>query len=280
MTVTRHIGRCPVCEGDFRLHKLTMVHHGYKRPGYGEIVGDCFGVGYPPYELSTEGTEHYLAAVERGIAGNERMLAELTNDPQSVTVLKMKVTGFGRRDYEPVTYTPADGYEFRSALQSKIREVERSQERLRDEQRRCEHLIRDRVKRPVRTEEEDMAQKVQASQARRAVIDEARATRQARRDAIDAKNAERDQERQDLIERYRSVFVRLANDGTAEARRAAKDAWQEMHKRKAKKAYLNFIEPDLEADEALMALGLAAPSPRPHGRWQYVYSNNLGWEPR
>jgi len=279
MTVTRYIGKCPVCEGDFRLHKLTMVHHGYKRPGYGEIVGDCFGVGYPPYELSTEGTEHYLAAVERGIAGNERMLAELTNDPQSVTVLKMKVTGFGRRDYEPVTYTPADGYEFRSALQSKIREVERSQERLRDEQRRCEHLIRDWVKRPVRTEEEDMAQKAQVTQARRAVIDEARATRQARRDAIDAKNAARAQERQGLIEHYRDVFVQLADEGDVDALRTAKLTWVQMHKSKGKKGYLDFYPSELGADRALVALGLAEINPRAYGG-QYLYSNDLGWDPR
>lgn len=62
------VGVCPVCE---RLQKLswnrkskdghpTMVLHGYERPGYGYIVGDCFGVGYPPWELSPEGAEAWL----------------------------------------------------------------------------------------------------------------------------------------------------------------------------------------------------------------------------
>lgn len=66
------LGTCAVCD---RIQKLNlkvglghrhrskqkehplMVLHGYKRPGDGWIVGDCFGVGYPPIELSPEGAE-------------------------------------------------------------------------------------------------------------------------------------------------------------------------------------------------------------------------------
>jgi hypothetical protein len=73
------LGTCPVCD---RIQKLNlkvglghrhrskqkehplMVLHGYKRPGDGWIYGDCFGVGYPPYELSTEGCEAWATKLK------------------------------------------------------------------------------------------------------------------------------------------------------------------------------------------------------------------------
>ncbi len=54
-------GSCPCCfrnikwEDKGREHPL-MVLHGYRRPGSGTVFGQCPGVGYPPYELSPEGT--------------------------------------------------------------------------------------------------------------------------------------------------------------------------------------------------------------------------------
>lgn len=59
-------GSCPCC---FRNVKLAvksgkdlpvMVNHGFKRPGWGYILGNCIGVGFPPFELSPEGTKHLL----------------------------------------------------------------------------------------------------------------------------------------------------------------------------------------------------------------------------
>lgn len=37
-----------------------LVHHGYRRPGYGYIIGDCSAVGYEPWERSTKATEMML----------------------------------------------------------------------------------------------------------------------------------------------------------------------------------------------------------------------------
>ena len=41
----------------------TIGHHGYKRPGYGFIQGDCFGEGWAPYP-KTDALEAYLVRVE------------------------------------------------------------------------------------------------------------------------------------------------------------------------------------------------------------------------
>jgi len=60
-------GTCPVCFGNYKLKYGKMVLHGYTRPpswgggrSYGPHHGECFGVGYPPYELSAEGCQAYL----------------------------------------------------------------------------------------------------------------------------------------------------------------------------------------------------------------------------
>jgi hypothetical protein len=36
-----------------------LVHHGYHRPGYGYIIGDCYAVALPPHELSPHAAEVY-----------------------------------------------------------------------------------------------------------------------------------------------------------------------------------------------------------------------------
>jgi hypothetical protein len=56
-------GTCAVCERAIRVRTGKIVHHGFLRPGRGHIVGDCFGVGAPPYEVSPAGTLTYLGQI-------------------------------------------------------------------------------------------------------------------------------------------------------------------------------------------------------------------------
>lgn len=54
-------GSCPVCFQNVKMSSgRTIVLHGYERPGHGSVEGKCFGVGYPPFELSVKGTLEYL----------------------------------------------------------------------------------------------------------------------------------------------------------------------------------------------------------------------------
>jgi hypothetical protein len=55
------------CGGCFRNVKLkasgglpTVVNHGFTRPGWGSIQGNCISAGFPPFELSPEGTKHLV----------------------------------------------------------------------------------------------------------------------------------------------------------------------------------------------------------------------------
>jgi len=72
-------GICPCCFGDYvaRLGSDTMVHHGYERPGDGMIHGDCYGVGYAPFEISCEGTKFYRGIVHNALLSYQATLAAL-----------------------------------------------------------------------------------------------------------------------------------------------------------------------------------------------------------
>src|SRR5271170_2740661 len=75
--VTRFLGNCQLCEGDFKLTaENCMVHHGFKRPGDGVIHGDCPGVGSDPYEVSCELIKDALTVTERAIANMKETLAQ------------------------------------------------------------------------------------------------------------------------------------------------------------------------------------------------------------
>jgi hypothetical protein len=99
--VTRLVGTCPVCE---RHQKVTahgaMVHHGFKRPGWGAIVGDCFGVGYPAYELSPKGCEEYRDVLVTWRRSAEEQIRRYEARPDEVSSYSSfsKKTNVYRRD--------------------------------------------------------------------------------------------------------------------------------------------------------------------------------------
>jgi len=89
-------GTCPCC---FGLYKLTtdggMVHHGFTRPGIGQILGDCFGVGYQPFEVSFAGTEALRNYFANRLTHLEAHLAFLNSD--ACTKVRETVSeGWGR----------------------------------------------------------------------------------------------------------------------------------------------------------------------------------------
>lgn len=74
---TRPRAECQICERDQATDAAgCLVHHGYKRPGWGCIVGDCMGVSHKPYP-ATDALEKYLAAVRAFIKRERAWLASL-----------------------------------------------------------------------------------------------------------------------------------------------------------------------------------------------------------
>jgi hypothetical protein len=55
----KDVKTCPCCFRAIAVGSGLMVHHGYKRPGNGEIVGNCPGIRFKPLEISPDGL-HYM----------------------------------------------------------------------------------------------------------------------------------------------------------------------------------------------------------------------------
>jgi len=93
-TKTRYIGHCQICEAQFKLNPKaghTMVHHGFKRPGHGFIVGDCMAVGEPAYEQSCEVLKQYTGGLKAKLANAETYLAKLVAGEVTKLLKEVKV---------------------------------------------------------------------------------------------------------------------------------------------------------------------------------------------
>jgi hypothetical protein len=113
-------GICPCCFGDYVVHrteiaetqkgkiltseKLEMVHHGYERPGIGYIVGDCYGVGFEPFEVSCEGTKAWLRVIQSALTQRQDALAHLdTRDEITVDIKVRRNFRTGKSEIERKT---------------------------------------------------------------------------------------------------------------------------------------------------------------------------------
>ncbi len=69
-------GTCAVCGMNVKRDKRgNIVDHGY-RVSWHERQGGCYGVGYPPIELSPKGAENYLAMIRPMLERAEKVVAE------------------------------------------------------------------------------------------------------------------------------------------------------------------------------------------------------------
>jgi hypothetical protein len=272
VTATRYIGTCPVCFGEWKLRKMVMVHHGYRVP-HGFFQGDCYGVGWTPWELSPDGNIAYVeSALQPDLESSTEFLRQLRSG--EIQELRVEVRlGFGERKMKVLT--PADGREFQEQVRIHAINTENHIRHLtKDIAERVQQISQWR-KGTVRTEEEVVQARERMTAGRREVIEQARQAKRDKRAALDAKQRAREQEQLDLIEEYRELFHHLAaQPQTTSVRAEAKAAWVKMHKRMDKKGYLHFYPHKLEADEALQTLGLAAPSTYGPGM---AYANDLGW---
>lgn len=95
-----------------------MVLHGYKRPGTGNVVGDCFGVGYPPYEQSSSGCSAYRDQLALWRSGYEESIRKYEERPE-------QIDGYSRINRTYTTYRrdssdPIEQDKYEKALQVAI----------------------------------------------------------------------------------------------------------------------------------------------------------------
>lgn len=71
-------GTCGVCFKNVKLSdRGRIVLHGYRRPGWGSVEGQCPGTDLPPFEVSPEATDRYLRAILEHGDSLARQLAAL-----------------------------------------------------------------------------------------------------------------------------------------------------------------------------------------------------------
>jgi hypothetical protein len=181
-TVTRYLGNCQLCEGDFKLDGGRMVHHGYKRPGDGMIHGDCPGVYREPYELSCEDIKVAKASYEAGLPGIRAYLARL----ESNCVTRLVRTEWRGESIEYIAGV--------TALHSWVRALEIATWDVKNTIRSRERIIARFAERiaawtlqPIRTIEEEQAKERAAKEERARIVVEKRAVRAAKIAATKAK---------------------------------------------------------------------------------------------
>lgn len=278
-TATRHVGFCPICEGDFKLADETkLVHHGYKRPGVGYIIGDCLSVHRLPYELSDEVCHEYKALLLNKLALNENFLVRLERGEVTVFLVERRKPSFDlwRPETEMVEIATPNGYDFSRELESKIHDTKWAIRGLKNEIARMDKWIAAWVLKPVRTLEEELEVKKAAAAVRQAERDAKNAAKQAKKDALAAKQAKWEQEKQALMDKWKGMFIELAAEMVEAEGRDPKvaqnvayralEAALTMQKERNKKGYLGFYARELKIDEAMVKLGLAWEKTLPDGQ--------------
>lgn len=170
-----------------------MVHHGYKRPGDGYIVGDCPGVHQDPYEVSCELIKCEKTATEAALADMEAFLAKLEAG-QVKSFLKMESDynyQTRRTDKELVEYCVGvtDFYKWKDVVRSVTSNTTSRVRMFKGMVAHYEERITNWSVKPIRTIEEEQAKKDADQAAKKAVRD---AARQAKLDKAAALKAKRE----------------------------------------------------------------------------------------
>ena len=104
-------GTCPCCFRNVKLDAAgRMVLHGYQRPGWGETIGRCFGVGYKPFELSSDGTVDLRTHLKDQVVRLEKRRVDLLDTRPTIYL----------RDGRPVN---ADDPRYGRLLENKLQEI-------------------------------------------------------------------------------------------------------------------------------------------------------------
>lgn len=214
-TSTRYIGFCPVCESDIKVRDGLLVHHGYKRPGHGYIVGDCFGVHRPPHELSDATARAWRDGVAGMLAAKEGYLARLLG-PNPPTTLYVEKWSREHHAYVPLPVNEADvsRHEWLTIRGRAISSAERDIQSYQVELARIQGLIDTWRPLPLRTVEEEVAKQTEARADRAARLTAARETKLAEavvrlQQRIDS--AVRNRNARTLADIYRDAGYKLAS---------------------------------------------------------------------
>lgn len=84
--LSRGLGTCSCCFGEFHVRNEKMVRHGQRKIQDYMWSATCYGVAYPPLEISTQGLEDLIGRYERG---REQLNEEIAN-PDAIEVVPLR----------------------------------------------------------------------------------------------------------------------------------------------------------------------------------------------
>jgi hypothetical protein len=182
------LGLCPVCEGEFKVRAGKLVHHGFERPGDGMIHGDCFAVGYEPYERSSKGSKNFKKELTSFLAKAKEARTALDSKTYFAE-LRVTREGYGRNAKETITTVEyalgvTKPYAWARLVDGKIRDIEFRIRALEGDIARMDRLIAAWSLKPLREVTE-----AAASAATKALRDARTAERDAKNAVKDAKAA-------------------------------------------------------------------------------------------
>jgi hypothetical protein len=130
--LSRGLGTCSCCFGEFHVRNEKMVRHGQRKVQDYMWSATCYGVAYPPLEISTLGLEDFIGRYERG---REQLTAEI-GDPDAIQSVSIKTKDGARKlnRGEPGFDKALDAYLVK--LQRDVKDMTADLEILRD---RLEH---------------------------------------------------------------------------------------------------------------------------------------------
>jgi flagellar biosynthesis GTPase FlhF len=249
---TRYIGNCQICAKDYKVRGGIMVHHGFVRPGDGQIYGDCPGAGHPPYESSVDELKRYADRLVGAIMEAEKRLRELQRG--EITTLKVKT---GHRRVETLNVNTADPRVWQRALERHIDGTGATIRNLRREQDFVRERICDWKEMPLRTVEEEVRKEDRAKEERKAERERKRAEKEAKRAEYERKAAERYERRTQQKEAYVERIHELAEDPDAKAKKEAIKITRRMFKQMGEGDHYPYIQRwDADTLQALIDLGV------------------------
>jgi len=90
----RYLGTCGACGREVKVQNHRLAHHGYERPGWGNIVGTCYGSRRTPHELSPDVAKEWLSVLAEYIADAEKK-AKLIAPPKEPKEAPVLLGGYG-----------------------------------------------------------------------------------------------------------------------------------------------------------------------------------------
>lgn len=91
--LSRGLGTCSCCFGEFHVRNEKMVRHGQRKVQDYMWSATCYGVAYPPLEISTQGLEDFIGRYERG---REQLNLEIS-DPDAIKAVSLKTKEGARK---------------------------------------------------------------------------------------------------------------------------------------------------------------------------------------